>query len=177
MNCAQYAWAIGGPRKPCEFVAEGLSEVIWLRLGQFEGNSPRSAPRALLLGGPLVQTWGMSKRVLSLGPISVFLVLLAWAPACVLGDDVGNQGDYVGGSCSDDRDCDEQCVEGGDFPDGTCTVACNDDGDCPSGTNCIDKKGGVCLLTCDTPSDCRGGYTCKGEKNNGHGGDSLVCIN
>lgn len=109
--------------------------------------------------------------------LSLFGCLLAFSLATACGNDgVGNDGAYVGGSCQDDRDCDEECLRGGDFPDGTCSVSCKVDDDCPSGTYCIDKEGGQCLLSCDRPADCRGGYTCKGENNKGHSGESLVCI-
>lgn len=91
-------------------------------------------------------------------------------------DDVGFHGDLVGGPCRGGDDCQYRCQGGGDFPDGTCTLPCNIDEDCPFGTYCIDKEGGICLLGCERPDDCRDGYTCKGEKNRGHGGDSLVCI-
>lgn len=90
---------------------------------------------------------------------------------------VGNDSDLVGGSCRDDRDCAERCVEGGSFPGGTCTVDCRDDRDCPGGTWCIDKAGGVCLLECVDDFDCRGGYECKNEDREGAGGRTHVCIN
>ncbi len=89
---------------------------------------------------------------------------------------VGTDGGLVGGACSVTSDCEERCLQGGDYPDGTCVTSCTTDEDCPGGSNCIKKEGGVCLLSCDVPSDCRSGYTCKGETNNGHGGDSLVCF-
>ena len=92
------------------------------------------------------------------------------------GDGVGRDGALVGGSCELNSDCDEQCLSGGDYPEGTCSVSCDTDDDCPDGTNCIDEDGGVCLLSCELPSDCRGGYTCKGKENRGHGGESLVCF-
>jgi hypothetical protein len=97
--------------------------------------------------------------------------------ACSGNDGVGNDGAYIGGPCVSSSQCDFQCSTSGEFPQGTCTKPCASDGDCPGGTFCIDREGGICLLGCDLPSDCRGGYNCKGEKNRGHGGDSLVCIN
>lgn len=106
---------------------------------------------------------------------TLFTVSLFSAAACG-SDGVGIDGALVGGSCDENSDCDEECLRGGDFPEGTCSVSCRDDSQCPDGSNCIDKEGGICLLTCERPSDCRGGYTCKGEENEGHGGDSLVCI-
>jgi len=105
------------------------------------------------------------------------LLLLCAGFLCACGDDdVGFDGDRVGGACRDDRDCEFRCQEGGDFPQGTCTLPCNVDEDCPFGTYCVEKEGGLCLLGCDVPADCRDGYTCKGIENRGHGGDSLVCI-
>ncbi len=105
--------------------------------------------------------------------LAAFALALALA-AC--GGGVGFYGEVVGGSCSANRDCEERCLTGGDFPQGTCTVSCSSDSDCPSGTYCIRKEGGVCLLGCRDPSDCRDRYSCKAERNEGHGGDSLVCI-
>ncbi|MCA9669494.1 MAG: hypothetical protein KC503_28060 [Myxococcales bacterium] len=106
---------------------------------------------------------------------AVMLLAVASAPACG-GDSVGNQGLTVGGSCANDRDCDQKCLTGGDFPQGTCSVRCSNDAQCPGGTACVDKDGGYCLLTCDFSSDCRGGYTCKGKKRVDKSGEVLVCI-
>jgi hypothetical protein len=100
-------------------------------------------------------------------------VLLA---ACGDDDQVGDQGDLVGGPCTDSGDCQFRCEEGDHYPDGVCTVACNIDEDCPAGTWCINREEGICLLACEEPADCRSGYSCKGEENRGTGGDSLVCI-
>ncbi len=108
-----------------------------------------------------------------------FLTVLIWLVSLGLagcGDDVGGDGELVGAPCAARADCAERCVTGGDFPQGVCSASCSTDDDCPSGTRCIDKEGGICLLACDRPADCRGGYTCKGVTNQGHGGDSLVCI-
>lgn len=104
---------------------------------------------------------------------AALLLALVCSSAC---HDVGPDGGLVGGSCRDDRDCAERCVEGGDFPDGTCTVECRDDRDCPGGTSCIDKKGGVCLLACEYDDECRSRYECKNEKREGTGGKTRVCI-
>ncbi len=104
-----------------------------------------------------------------LGAIVLLLV------ACNSGG-VGFNGDVVGGACRGDRDCAEQCVGGGDFPDGTCTVACRDDRDCPASTWCAEKAGGVCLLDCYDDRDCRVNYTCKDVDSHGAGGRVAVCI-
>lgn len=105
----------------------------------------------------------------------VLLGALLTLTACP--EDVGPDGGLVGGSCRDDRDCAEQCVEGGKFPDGTCSVECRDDRDCPDGTWCISEAGGVCLLACGRDADCRGGYDCKDKDREGAGGREAVCIN
>jgi hypothetical protein len=118
----------------------------------------------------------LTMQIRSIGQIAIgCLFAISLLSACG-NDGVGNNGGYVGGSCQGDRDCDEECLRGGDFPDGTCSVSCNEDYDCPSDTYCVDKEGGHCLLSCDRPADCRGGYTCKGVNNKGHSGESLVCI-
>ncbi|MDX2092101.1 MAG: hypothetical protein SFX73_29825 [Kofleriaceae bacterium] len=93
------------------------------------------------------------------------------------GEAVGTNGSLVGGPCAGNADCEYRCELGGDFPQGTCVRPCNVDADCPDGTYCVDKEGGICLLGCEVPADCRGGYNCEGQRNRGHGGDSLVCIN
>ena len=97
------------------------------------------------------------------------------APGCG-DDDVGFEGDLVGGACDTSSDCQYRCEDGDSFPGGTCTLPCNIDDDCPRGTHCIDRDDGLCLLACDVPADCREGYDCEGEENRGTGGDSLVCI-
>jgi hypothetical protein len=107
--------------------------------------------------------------------LSLALAMLVLFVQCG-GDSVSTTGDLVGGSCGDDRDCEEDCVRTGDFPEGMCTVVCSVDEHCPSGTYCIDKEGGICALGCEVPGDCRPGYTCEGVNNRGHDGDSLVCI-
>jgi len=108
--------------------------------------------------------------------LRIALAALSLSLSLACGEDIGNDSDLVGGSCRDDRDCVERCVEGKDFPSGTCTVACDDDRDCPSDTWCIDKAGGVCLLACDVDDHCRGGYRCKNTDREGAGGKIEVCI-
>jgi hypothetical protein len=92
------------------------------------------------------------------------------------GDGVGTDGDLVGGACAANADCEDRCLTGADYPEGVCSLSCASDTDCPESTYCIEDGGGVCMLACARPSDCRGGYTCKGKRNQGHGGDSLVCF-
>jgi hypothetical protein len=108
--------------------------------------------------------------------IAVLLLACAGLLAGCGDDDVGLDGERVGGACRDERDCEFRCQEGGDFPGGTCTLPCDIDENCPFGTYCVDKEGGLCLLGCENPGDCRDGYTCKGVNNRGHDGESLVCI-
>jgi hypothetical protein len=93
-------------------------------------------------------------------------------------DGVGNEGDVVGGPCTDFMDCapESYCETGGDFPGGVCTLDCRDDRDCPEGTACIDKQGGICLLLCNFDSDCRQGYDCDDEDRRGASGKATVCI-
>jgi hypothetical protein len=91
-------------------------------------------------------------------------------------DGVGLDGDVVGGSCRDSRDCAERCVRGSDFPGGTCTVDCRDDRDCPASTYCIDVSGGICLLDCYDDRDCRRGYDCSNKRRRGTSGRAYVCI-
>lgn len=106
--------------------------------------------------------------------LAATLGLLAGASACG-GDSVGPTGITVGGPCQAANDCDQTCLNSGDWPDGTCVTSCDTDADCPDGTHCIDTNGGVCLLACQTSADCRANYECDAERNKGHGGDSLIC--
>ena len=101
-------------------------------------------------------------------------LLFAWG----CGGGVGVDGDVVGGSCRDDRDCDPEgrCLRNDDFPGGQCTLRCGNDGDCPSDTYCIEREGGVCALACQFSDECRGGYECKGQRSRERNGDRLVCI-
>jgi hypothetical protein len=106
------------------------------------------------------------------------MLLLVVGGAALAGcgdDDVGFEGDLVGGSCDTSHDCQYRCETGDHYPGGTCTLPCNVDDDCPAGTYCINHDDGVCLLACEVPADCRDGYSCRGEENRGTGGDSLVC--
>ena len=102
------------------------------------------------------------------------LSLLLFVLGC--GDDVGAEGDLVGGECDSDRDCEEVCLKDkSDFPGGMCSVECKSDQDCPIDTVCVDKKGGICAYQCDENDDCRRGYRCDGTKRKS-GGEDFVCI-
>lgn len=104
--------------------------------------------------------------------VSLFMVAVF---AC--SDDGPN--DLVGGSCVDDRDCQERCLQGGDYPGGFCSVTCRDDVDCPEDTICVDKDNGVCVFPCDAVADCDflGGadYTCRAT-DDWAGREVLVCL-
>jgi hypothetical protein len=108
--------------------------------------------------------------------IRLALICFALVTMACGGENVGTEGDVVGGPCASNGDCEYRCQTGGDFPQGTCIKPCNTDDDCPGGSHCIDRDGGICLLACDRPADCRREYNCEGKENRGHGGDSLVCI-
>lgn len=104
----------------------------------------------------------------------VVIASLSLFIAC--GDDVGTDGDLVGGACRDSRDCEGDCERGGDYPEGMCTIPCRDSRDCPEDTWCIDKDGGVCMLGCFENADCRRGYVCKSEKLRRNAGEEFICI-
>ncbi len=90
--------------------------------------------------------------------------------------DVGVNGDLVGGSCRDNRDCEEDCLSGKDYPGGMCSVACRDSRDCPNDTVCSNKDGGVCMLLCRYDDDCRRDYDCKSKGLKGEPGEASICV-
>ncbi len=109
----------------------------------------------------------------------VWVVCATLAMPLACGDEdeaVGKQGTLVGGPCASDDDCDGQCAQGGDFPDGMCTQSCEDDSQCPDGTVCIDKLGGSCQLACEQDTDCRGTYECDSQGRVGAVGEAFVCV-
>jgi hypothetical protein len=91
------------------------------------------------------------------------LSALLLAAACSGGEDVGVDGDVVGGPCAAADD------------GGHCSVACSSDAQCPDGTRCISNKSGVCLLSCASAADCRGDYKCEDESLESGDGSVLVC--
>jgi hypothetical protein len=105
------------------------------------------------------------------------LSALLLAAACSGGEDVGVDGDVVGGPCAAADDCADgsTCITSGDFPGGQCSVACSSDAQCPDGTRCISNKSGVCLLSCASAADCRGDYKCEDESLESGDGSVLVC--
>lgn len=92
------------------------------------------------------------------------------------GRDPGDVDSYIGATCSTDRDCDERCYLGGNFPGGFCSITCRSDNDCPSDTVCIDHEGGVCMFLC-SEFDCARlgrGWACHDE-DRVSGGKDIVC--
>jgi hypothetical protein len=68
----------------------------------------------------------------------------------------------VGAACSDDAECDGDCLaqdEQAPWTDGYCTAACEQDADCPHDAHCAL---GLCARDCATDDDCRGpSYACR----------------
>ncbi|HRC55842.1 MAG TPA: hypothetical protein PKU97_07955 [Kofleriaceae bacterium] len=61
----------------------------------------------------------------------------------------------VGARCDTDRECDERCYTGGDFPGGFCSIGCRSDTDCPQDARCARQlAGGICLLSCADNAAC-----------------------
>lgn len=89
---------------------------------------------------------------------------------------VGEESPTVGGTCTDNEDCQEKCLTGGDWPGGMCTVSCSDDRDCPDLSYCIEEERGVCLMDCMEDDDCPSGYECEDEDREGHRGKAYVCV-
>jgi hypothetical protein len=105
---------------------------------------------------------------------SLVLTCLLAVAAC--GHDDGDIDELVGATCSDDRDCDERCFLGGDFPGGFCSIICDTDNDCPDDTFCMEESGGVCMFACP-PFDCDrlgGGWSCR-DRSRKSGGSVNVC--
>ena len=92
------------------------------------------------------------------------------------GHDDGDIDETIGAECVDDRDCDDRCYQGGDFPGGFCSQACATDNDCPVDAYCMEQEGGVCMFVCPE-FDCNRlgpGWECK-SKHRQNGGDISVC--
>lgn len=105
---------------------------------------------------------------------SLIVVCVLAAAACGHGD--GDIDQTVGDSCVDDRDCEDRCFLGGDFPGGFCSLACETDNDCPGDTFCMSESGGVCMYACP-PFDCSrlgNDWECR-SKSRKNGGDVNVC--
>ena len=73
----------------------------------------------------------------------------------------------LGAECTTDRDCDDLCASGGDWPDGMCTLRCTSDTDCPTEAACIPEMGGICAFRCTADAPCAflgPAYACKAEQ-------------
>jgi len=94
--------------------------------------------------------------------------------ACGHGD--GDIDETIGATCKDDRDCDQNCVMGGDFPGGFCSLNCDTDNACPDDSFCMEAEGGICQFACPA-FDCDRlgpGWECKSKKRR-NGGETSVC--
>ncbi len=91
--------------------------------------------------------------------------LLMLSQGCSSSSDVNRA---VGARCSSERECDELCLTGSDFPDGFCSLRCTTDDDCPSNARCVQEQGGHCQIRCNTDDDCAylgNQWECKTESN------------
>ena len=75
----------------------------------------------------------------------------------------GDIDETIGDTCSDDRDCDQRCFLGGDFPGGFCSLACETDNDCPGDTFCMSESGGVHGRTNAAKAGCRSSVAVRTE--------------
>lgn len=104
-----------------------------------------------------------------------FVILCALAlAACGHGE--GDIDEVVGDACTSDRQCEQRCFLGGDFPGGFCSLTCDSDNDCPSDTFCMSESGGVCMFACPG-FDCSrlgAGWACR-EESRKNGGSITVC--
>lgn len=82
----------------------------------------------------------------------------------------------VGARCDFDRECDEECHRGDDYPGGFCSVSCRTDDDCPEDTVCApQREGGICLFPCTEDAGCKwlgATWECKSQV----GASSMVCL-
>ncbi len=104
------------------------------------------------------------------------LIAVVFLIGCNSGHRLGQIDPEIGASCSSDRDCQDRCFVGGDFPGGFCTLTCASDRDCPSDTFCMDVQGGACMYICPD-FDCArlgGGWSCRDTGRIG-GGQAAVC--
>ena len=96
-------------------------------------------------------------------------IWLAALAVLALGCESSDVSRAIGARCSSDRECDERCLTGSDFPDGFCSLSCDEDGDCPSDTRCVKDQGqGACLLRCNNDGDCAylgQKWDCEGAQN------------
>lgn len=100
---------------------------------------------------------------------------VVWLVACG-GHHDGGIDNTIGATCVSDRNCDDRCYMGGDFPGGFCSISCTSDHDCPSDTYCMSAADGVCLFACPA-FDCSRlgpGWVCR-ERGRIGGGTINVC--
>jgi hypothetical protein len=82
-------------------------------------------------------------------------IWLAAFAAFALGCSSSDVNRAIGARCDSDRECDETCLSGGDFPGGFCSLRCESDDDCPDDTRCARQNGqGRCLVRCQEDEDC-----------------------
>jgi hypothetical protein len=106
----------------------------------------------------------------------IVIAMFAALAACNSGHRLGEIDPTIGATCSNDRNCDDRCYLGGEFPGGFCSLSCLSDRDCPVDTYCIDTQGGVCMYICPD-FDCTrlgAGWSCK-DKDRAGGGKASVC--
>jgi hypothetical protein len=111
-----------------------------------------------------MRLFGRNHDRLWLWPVAVAVAVAVAALGC-------NSSDVtraVGARCASDRECDDVCLTGGDYPDGFCSLRCADDGDCPDNARCVREQGGTCLLKCENDNDCEflgQKWDCQGAQN------------
>lgn len=106
---------------------------------------------------------------------SIVILCALFVAACG-GHDEGDIDNVIGSACTTDRNCDNRCYLGGDFPGGFCSIPCASDNDCPSDTLCMQKEQGVCMFACPQ-FDCSrlgAGWGCHDEDRLS-GGKANVC--
>ncbi|HJL18689.1 MAG TPA: hypothetical protein RMH99_23710 [Sandaracinaceae bacterium LLY-WYZ-13_1] len=105
-----------------------------------------------------------------------FLVALT-ALGCA--NEVGNDGDRVGGACVVSGECyiDSRCLTTTEWPGGYCAQSCDSDEGCPDGSVCTEEEGGICVVSCAGDTECRSeeGYTCMELEARGAGGTVMGC--
>ncbi len=97
-----------------------------------------------------------------------FLTWLAMAVVLMLGCSTSDVSRSLGARCESERECDELCLMGNNFPDGFCSVTCESDADCPDDARCVRGQGGRCLFRCNDDDDCQflgDEWDCENESN------------
>ncbi len=60
----------------------------------------------------------------------------------------------LGAECTSNKECDDVCAVGADWPDGMCTQSCMLDADCPVDAACTDDLAGICAYRCTVDENC-----------------------